>query len=80
MTRTQKYYHIIYVFLKRQITVILDNLELHARYIFLIKKYIAVKIYVKIIYFAFMISYFFYLENSVKTAYLKTSHYGTGEK
>jgi hypothetical protein len=44
------------------------------------KRYIAVKIYVKIIYFAFMISYFFYLENSVKTAYSKISHYGTREK
>jgi len=32
---------------------------LHARYIFLIKRYIAVKIYVKIIYFALMISYLF---------------------
>ena len=27
-----------------------------------------------------MISYFFYLENSAKTAYLKISHVGTAEK
>jgi hypothetical protein len=38
---------------------------------FLITRYIAVESYVKIIYFAFMI-YSFYLENSAKTAYLKT--------
>ena len=48
-------------------------------YIFLIKRYIAVEIYVKIIYFAFMISYFF-LENSAKTAHLKISDFGTAEK